>query len=121
LHCPKSTQVCTRSRAKVGSRSGCAPASPASSCPGWRRSLPGSSTWSARRGSSWPPLCSSQRLRSKSGSRTDASSGANRVWSSSRPNWPNWAWLPRRKAPDLRDTQMKATRMRSSLTRTWTL
>lgn len=59
--------------------------------------------------------------RSKSGSRTDASSGANRVWSSSRPSWPNWAWLLRRKAPDLKGTETKATRMRSSLTQTWIL
>lgn len=57
--------------------------------------------------------------RSKSGSRTDASSGANRVWSSSRPNWPNWAWPLRRRVPDLRDTEMKEMRMRSSPTWTW--
>lgn len=58
LQCPKSMQACIRSKPKVGSRNGCAPASPASSCPGWRRSLHGSSTWSVRRGSSLPLLCS---------------------------------------------------------------
>ncbi|CAF92074.1 unnamed protein product, partial [Tetraodon nigroviridis] len=37
-------------------------------------------------------------LRSKSGSRTDASSGANRVWSSSKPNWPKPAGGPAQKS-----------------------
>lgn len=32
-------------------------------------------------------------LRSKFGSRIDASSGANRASNSSRPNWPSWVWL----------------------------
>ncbi len=59
--------------------------------------------------------------RSKSGSRTDASSGANRVWSSSRPSWPNWDSLLRRRVPDLKATAMKAMRMRSSPTWTWIL
>lgn len=63
LLCPKSTQGCIRSKLKVGSRNGCAPASPASSSPDWRRSSHGSSTWSGPRGSSWPRLCSSQKLR----------------------------------------------------------
>lgn len=56
-------QGCTPSKPKVGSRSGCAPASPVSSCPGWRRSLRGSSTWWDQRGSSWPLLYSWQKLR----------------------------------------------------------
>lgn len=59
--------------------------------------------------------------RSKSGSRTDASSGANKVWSSSRQSWPNWAWQLRRKVPDLKATEMKGMRMRSSPTWTWIL
>lgn len=63
LQCPRSTQICILSKPKVGSRNGCAPASPASSCPGWKRSLHVSSTWSDQRGSSWPRLCSSQKLR----------------------------------------------------------
>jgi len=52
--------------------------------------------------------------RSKYGSRTGASSGANKVWNSSRPNWPSWAWPLLRKVPDLKAMEMKAMRMRSS-------
>lgn len=63
LPCPKLTQGSTSVRRKEASRNACAPASPASNCPGWRRSSPGSSTWLDPRGSSWPPLCSSQKLR----------------------------------------------------------
>lgn len=61
--CPKSTQECILSKPKQESRNGYAPASPVSSCPGWRRSSPGSSTWWVQRGSCWPRLCSSLKLR----------------------------------------------------------